>query len=165
MRNFATGTLKDMFVIATIGSINTTSSYKNETVEGVVYLADSRLVSVSPIVVSDIKQVTYGIELANSSLSSFSNGMSVTVKNVYVTESDATVVIAYKGVISGISSYLKTDAIGESLIKLTCASPMYVLDSVAGWHISKDYPPVAGDTCFERSQDDVSKLMIKWGKK
>jgi hypothetical protein len=165
MRTFVDGTIRDMFVVATVGNINTTSSYKDETIEGVSYLADDRLISVSPIVLSDIKQVTYEIVMVNIAVTSLSNGQSVTVKNIYRTDTGITAITAYKGVISQLSSLLKTDVIGESIIKITCSSPMYVLDSIAGFHISKEYPPASGDTCFERSQDDTSKTLLNWGKK
>jgi hypothetical protein len=165
MRTFVTGNIEDMFVVATIGSINTTSSYKDEIVDGVTYLSDDRLISVSPIVISDIKQVTYELVLTNVNVTSLTNGQAVTVKNVYRTSAGYNSLIAYKGVISQLNSLLKTDAIGESIIKVSCSSPMYVLDTIAGWHVHKDYPPATGDTCFEKAQDDTSKVLLNWGKK
>jgi hypothetical protein len=165
MRTFVTGTILDTFVVATIGNINTTSSYKDEIIDGVTYLSDNRLISVNPIVLSDIKQVTYEIVMVNVAVTSLSNGQAVTVKNVYRTGTGLTSIIAYKGVISQLSSKLVTDVIGQSIIKIICSSPMYVLDAIAGIHIHKDYPPAVGDTCFEKSQDDTSDVLINWGKK
>ena len=157
------------------------------------YLSDGRLISLEPPAIdSAVDQSNYTITIADPS---FEDGNAVEaewisskidVRMVFFNSSGADMVdsnstlvkpdepfkqiadtlIVYSGVIDTASYDVDTSELGEVILTLTCASPMYNLDATRTYLLNKDFSRTINpyDTAYDQVYKASVNISLIWGK-
>lgn len=148
--------------------------------DGHTYVADMMIVSADPPrIESTVNNEFYTVKLADVDFWLAENvaagmvGCKLEARLVFIDTDTgepltdmADTLIVYKGRVSGTSYTLKLDMIGESILEVTCSSPMYELDRKNALLLSRDsfrklHP---GDSSFDQVHQGSRALLMKWGK-
>jgi len=157
-----------------------TTHWANVLINSVTYLADGSLVRFDPPqITTTVDREQYKFILADPSFNEAAateaslvghrvevrvGVLHATTKQPLTNLSDT--LLVYAGRIDGASYNIKTDRIGESLLQITCASPLADLDMKRMLYCSRDF--VRGRHPDDSSCDQVyggsGVLALKWGK-
>jgi len=164
----------------------TTNSYDLDVLVGVfteTYSANGQIISVDPPKIStDVDRELFTVRLADPEFIEgpyADNGyigkrmivrVGFAAEDGYVTAGTISAAdnmfIAYKGRIESTSYLLSTKELGESILEITCASPMADLDFKKSIYTSRDF--VRGRNVNDTSCDSVfggsGSLQLKWGR-
>lgn len=160
---------------------STTSYFRDIALSnGVTYYSDGRLVSVdAPQLSSTVDRELYRIAIADPEFNSAESadsglvGKQAEVRLCFVshiTKLPLTNVwdspIVYKGTIEGTNYTIETAGVGESVLSLSCSSPMADLDLRRPIYLSKDTVSSRNplDTCCDQIYEGSGQLTLKWGK-
>jgi hypothetical protein len=93
-----------------------------------------------------------------------SKGYSIKPDQLYDQLEDT--MIVYSGYIDDISYQINTQTLGESLLVISCSSPMYNLDFKRSFRLNKDFISSRNpkDSCCDRIYEGSSKVRLMWGK-
>jgi hypothetical protein len=157
-----------------------TSHHSNLIIAGVTYLADGSLLGIDPPRVStSVDRESFKFQLSDpnflegeSAVSGYI-GKEIEIRMIFrdpttelmLTNVEDTLLI-YSGYGDGTSYLINSREIGESILQVTCSSPLADLDHKKSMYASRDY--VRGRNYQDSSCDQVyagsGKLQLKWGK-
>lgn len=160
---------------------STTSYFRNITLSnGVTYYSDGRLLSVdAPQLSSTVDRELYRIAIADPDFNSGAAadagliGKQAEVRLCFVSHSTkmpltsvADCPTVYKGTVEGTSYSIETAGVGESVLSLSCSSPMADLDLRRPIYLSKDTTSSRNplDTFCDQIYEGSGQLTLKWGK-
>jgi hypothetical protein len=157
------------------------TTYFNEiTFQDNVYEANAALVSIDPPQLSStVDREQYKINIADPLFTTgefADNGLVgkrvavhigfINPENNQPLLNDNEVLTSYVGRIDANAYKLETDEIGESILQITCSSPMSDLDLKKNLYLSKDAVKRRNpeDTCCDQIYEGSNKSVLKWGK-
>ncbi len=158
-----------------------TTFYRDITLSNnITYMSDGRLISIAPPrLESIVDKSTFEIVLADPSFemlgsldaSLIGNLIQVTVgfvnieTNLPLLNVEDTLLI-YKGRVDNFAYKINTEEFGESVLIITCGSPMINLDGIRQYHLNKDYvrSQYPDDSCCDQINESSASLAVKWGK-
>jgi hypothetical protein len=160
---------------------STTSYFRDITLSnGTIYYSDGRLLSVdTPQLSSSVDRELYKIAIADPDFNSSEAadaglvGKQVEVRLCFVshiTKNPLTNIadcpLVYKGTVEGTNYTIETATVGESVLSISCSSPMSDLDLRRPIYLSKDTVSSRNplDTCCDQIYEGSGQLTLKWGK-
>ncbi len=173
--------IEDFYLQESDKRLLTTTFYSDITLsDNRTFKSDGILVSISPPKLESIvDKSTFEIIFADpnfellGTLESTLIGNSVeiragfldTLTNIPLTNIVDTLLI-YKGKIDNFSYKVNTEELGESLLIITCGSPMFNLDHRRQYFLNKDYvrSQFPEDSCCDQISEGSATLAVKWGK-
>jgi hypothetical protein len=171
----------ESFYMVRIGNYRTTNYFTEITLsDNQLFVADGRLVSVdTPRLSSYVDREVYKCVLADSDfvlgymVDNNIVGSVFEVRIGFVNGSTGLpvttirdTILAYSGIVDTSGYNIKTDAIGETLLQVSGASPMADLDATRPFYGGKDwvrkiYP---NDASFDQVYEGSGAVNIRWGK-
>jgi hypothetical protein len=170
----------ETFYAVKIGSLCTTSYFRDITIDGQNFLADGRLVGVEPpVITTSVDRQLFRISLVDvgESVEQFISGSwvarDVSVYLIFVDQltkqpqlGPTQVFKAYSGIVNSNSLSFDTQIRGNRIYVVSCSNPMIDLEAIRAVYLSQDYIDKnhPGDTSYEQIYEGAGLINLKWGR-
>jgi hypothetical protein len=132
-----------------------------------VYTPTNMIVALAPLVVSNLKQSSFDFVISDPDfealLQSKRGLLGATIEARVVNGTDS--MLLYKGRISAVNFLRKTAEIGEQLVKVTCAPPLYGSQGSNPFKLTRESIRARdnSDSCCDDLHTVSRKIVAKWG--